>query len=377
MGKHIYLGSPTMHGEEFQYVKEAFDKNWIAPVGFNLDELEKQVNEYMTEGSDHPWYTCAVVSGTSALHLCAMLAGVKQGDTVLVSDATYCATAFPLAYEKANLVFVDSERESWNMDPAALELAFQKHPETKFVMVAHLYGTPANMDAIREVCDRHSAIIIEDAAEGMGSLYKGRKCGTLGDYNAISFNGNKIITTSMGGMVIAKDKATRDEALNLATQAREPVVWFEHAKLGNNYRMSNVLAGIGRGQMPHLYEHRALKRKLYDTYKEAFENLPVTMNPIPDWCESNYWLSAILIDKDCKVKPMDVLQAMLKIADAEGRPTWKPMSLQPVFKDCECVHVEDYPVGYDLYDRGLCLPSDIKNTDEDMELIIKAVKSCF
>ena len=366
-----------MHGEEFQYVKEAFDKNWIAPVGFNLDALEEQFDAFMSENAEHPWYSCAVVSGTAALHLCAQLAGVKAGDTVLVSDATYCATAFPLVYEKANLVFVDSERESWNMDPKALELAFQRHPEAKFVMVAHLYGTPADMDAICEVCRRHDATIIEDAAEGVGSLYKGKRCGTLGDIGALSFNGNKIITTSMGGMVIAKDRETRERALNLATQAREPVIWFEHEKIGNNYRMSNVLAGIGRGQMLYLDEHKALKKKLYDTYKAAFADLPVTMNPIPDWADTNYWLSCVLINKECKVKPMDVLNAMKEKANAEGRPTWKPMSLQPVFKGSECVAVEDYPVGYDLFDRGFCLPSDIKNTDEDMQAIIKAVRSCF
>ena len=318
-----------------------------------------------------------MISGTSALHLALKLAGIKPGETVFCSDSTYCATAFPVSYEAGKQVFIDGERDSWNMDPKALELAFQKYPQTRIVMYAHLYGTPGKMDELLDVCKRHNAIFIEDAAEALASTYHGRPCGTFGLYNAISFNGNKIITTSGGGMLVTADEAAWKKALYLATQAREPVPWFEHPDIGYNYRMSNVIAGIGRGQLLHLDEHRAMKKRIYDTYKEGFKGLPVTMNPVPEGCESNYWLSCILIDKGVNVKPMEVLDKLKTVANAEGRPLWKPMHMQPVFAGSDCVSLEAKPVGTDLYERGLCLPSDLHMDDDDMKLIIETVRSCF
>ena len=375
--KKIYLSSPTMHVEELQFVNEAFQKNWIAPVGFNLDNFEREIDDYINANSPAKFRSLALVSGTAALHLAYKVAGIKQGTPVFVSDSTYCATAFPISYEGGIPIFIDSERKSWNLDPEALEKAFQLHPEVKHVVVVHLFGTPAMMDEIMDVCERHNAVLIEDAAEALSSFYHGRHCGTFGKYNAISFNGNKIITASSGGMMLAPDKESWDLAFNYATQSREPVPWFEHEKLGYNYRLSNVLAGIGRGQLIHLDEHHALKKHIYETYKEGFKDLPVTMNPVPDGCESNYWLSCILLNRGVDIKPMQILDALKEKANAEGRPIWKPMSLQKVYEGSELVKVEEYPVGYDLFDRGLCLPSDIKMTEEDMQLIIETVKSCF
>lgn len=375
--KKIYLSSPTMHGEEQQFVNEAFEKNWVAPVGFNLDNLEKEMDEYINASSPVKYHTLALDSGTSSLHIAYKMAGITQGTPVFVSDSTYCATVFPVSYEGGVPIFIDSERDSWNMSPEALEKAFQLHPEVKHVIIVHLFGTPAKMDEIMEVCDRHGAMLLEDAAEAVSSFYHGRHCGTFGKYNAFSFNGNKIITASSGGMFVAPDEESRKEGFKIATQNREPVVWFEHHGLGYNYRLSNVLAGIGRGQLMHLDEHHALKKKIYQRYREGFKDLPVTMNPyLPD-TEPNFWLSCILIDKGVNVKPATVLQAMLDDANAEGRPIWKPMSMQEVYKGSELVKIEDYPVGYDLFDRGLCLPSDIKMTDEDLDKIIKAVRRCF
>jgi len=375
--KKIYLSSPTIHGEEQQFVKEAFDKNWVAPVGFNIDNFEKEIDEYINANSPKKIHALAVDSGTSALHLAYKVAGIKKGTPVFVSDSTYCATVFPVSYEGGVPIFIDSERDSWNMSPEALEKAFQLHPEVKHVIVVHLFGTPAKMDELMEVCKRHDAILIEDAAEALGSFYHGRHCGTFGEYNAISFNGNKIITASSGGMFLSTSADDWNLAFKYATQSRENVPWFEHHDLGYNYRLSNVLAGIGRGQLLHLDEHRALKKKIFETYKEGFKDLPVTMNPVLPDCESNYWLSCILIDKGVDVTPEQVLNAMKEKANAEGRNIWKPMSMQKVYEGSELVAIEDYPVGYDLFDRGLCLPSDIKNTDEDMQLIISAVRSCF
>jgi len=374
--KRIPLSTPTMHGEEMQFVKEAFDKNWIAPLGFNCDGLEKEITEYLAKGLNEEFYSLALVSGTSALHLAIKLAGVKAGDTVLCSDTTFAATVNPVSYEGAKQVFVDCEADSWNMDPVALEKAFQKYPEARVVVLAHLYGTPAKMDEIISVCKKHNAILIEDAAEALSATYKGRQCGTFGDYNAISFNGNKIITSSGGGMLITTTKETRDKALFWATQSREPFLWYQHEEIGYNYRMSNVVAGIGRGQLLHLKEHRELKEKIYRRYEQGFKGLPVKMNPYLEDTKPNYWLSCLLIDEGCDVKPMDIIEK-LNEANVEARPIWKPMHMQPVFADCDFVSVCEKSVGEDIFKRGLCLPSDIKMTEDEQNDVIKIIKDMF
>ncbi len=374
--KRIPLSTPTMHGEEMQFVKEAFDKNWIAPLGFNCDGLEKEITEYLANGLNEEFYSLALVSGTSALHLAIKLAGVKAEDIVLCSDTTFAATVNPVSYEGAKQVFVDCEADSWNMDPKALEKAFQKYPEARVVVLAHLYGTPAKMDEIISVCKKHNAILIEDAAEALSATYKGRQCGTFGDYNAISFNGNKIITSSGGGMLITTNKETRDKALFWATQSREPFLWYQHEEIGYNYRMSNVVAGIGRGQLLHLDEHRELKEKIYRRYEQGFKGLPVKMNPYLEDTKPNFWLSCLLIDEDCDVKPMDIIEK-LNEANVEARPIWKPMHMQPVFADCDFVSVCENSVGEDIFERGLCLPSDIKMTEDEQNAVIKIIKDMF
>ena len=376
MSQRILLSSPTMHEEEMQFVKEAFDKNWIAPLGFNCDGFENEMNAYLSQGLENGYHTLALCSGTSALHLAVKLAGVKRGDIVLCSDMTFAATVNPVTYEGGVQVFVDSERETWNMDPVALEKAFEKYPQAKVVVLAHLYGTPSKMDEILDVCKRHNAILVEDAAEALAATYKGRQCGTFGTYNAISFNGNKIITTSGGGMLITEDIASRQKAFFWSTQSREPAPWYQHEEIGYNYRMSNVVAGIGRGQLLHLDEHRDRKEKIYRRYEEAFRDLPITMNPyLPDTVP-NFWLSCMLIDQTCKVDPMKVMEK-LNEANVESRPIWKPMHMQPVFKGHDCISVEETPVGEDIFARGLCLPSDIKMTEEEQDYVIAHIKSCF
>ena len=376
MSQRILLSSPTMHEEEMQFVKEAFDKNWIAPLGFNCDGFENEMNAYLSQGLENGYHTLALCSGTSALHLAVKLAGVKRGDIVLCSDMTFAATVNPVTYEGGVQVFVDSERETWNMDPIALEKAFEKYPQAKVVVLAHLYGTPSKMDEILDVCKRHNAILVEDAAEALAATYKGRQCGTFGTYNAISFNGNKIITTSGGGMLITEDTVSRQKAFFWSTQSREPAPWYQHEEIGYNYRMSNVVAGIGRGQLLHLDEHRDRKEKIYRRYEEAFRDLPITMNPyLPDTVP-NFWLSCMLIDQTCKVDPMKVMEK-LNEANVESRPIWKPMHMQPVFKGHDCISVEETPVGEDIFARGLCLPSDIKMTEEEQDYVIAHIKSCF
>ncbi|MBQ9117790.1 MAG: DegT/DnrJ/EryC1/StrS family aminotransferase [Clostridia bacterium] len=371
--KKILLSCPTMHGEEMMFVQEAFEKNWIAPLGFNCDNFEKELAAYLTDEEIH---TLALCSGTSALHLAVKLAGVKRGDIVFCSDMTFAATVNPVSYEGGVQVFIDSERETWNMSPEALEKAFQKYPETKVVMLAHLYGTPAKMDEITAICEKYGATLIEDAAESLSATYKGKQTGTFGKYAIVSFNGNKIITTSGGGMLLCKDKPSRDKAFFWATQARENAPWYQHEEIGYNYRMSNVVAGIGRGQLLHLDEHRAKKEKIYHRYKEAFKDLPVSMNPYSSDSKPNFWLSCLLIDKDCPVKFMDVLNKLAENG-VEGRPIWKPMSLQPVFKGHDFIQVEEEAVGADIFSRGLCLPSDIKMTEGEQDFVISLVKSCF
>lgn len=376
MDKRILLSSPTMHSEEQEYIKEAFEKNWIAPLGFNCDGFENEMIEYLGESVDKDYYALALSSGTAALHLAVKLAGVKRGDIVLCSDMTFAATVNPISYEGGIQVFIDSEKDTWNMDPVALEKAFQKYPDAKVVMLAHLYGTPAKMDEIIDVCKKHNAIIIEDAAEALAARYKDRQCGTFGKYNVFSFNGNKIITTSGGGMLITQTKEERNKALFWATQARENEIWYQHNEIGYNYRMSNVVAGIGRGQLKHLEEHRKLKKEIYDRYKEGLKDLPVTMNPYLEGTGPNFWLSCILIDEDCKVKPMYVLHR-LNEANIESRPLWKPMHMQPVFGGYDFVTAESKAVNEDLFARGLCLPSDIKMTKEEQEFVIDIIKECF
>lgn len=372
--KRIPLSTPTMHGEEMQFVQEAFDKNWIAPLGFNCDGFEKEMSEYLA--GDKEQHCLALCSGTAAIHLAIKLAGVKQGDTVFCSDTTFAATVNPVSYEGAKQVFIDSEYETWNMDPVALEKAFLKYPDTKVVALAHLYGSPAKMDEILAVCEKYGAIVVEDAAEALSATYKGRQCGTFGKYNIVSFNGNKIITSSGGGMLITEDKAARDKALFWATQAREQAPHYQHEEIGYNYRMSNVVAGIGRGQLLHLDEHRAAKEKIYKRYKDGLKDLPITMNPFAVESTPNFWLSCMLIDEGVDVSPMDVIKR-LEEANVEARPIWKPMHMQPVFKDNDFISVGGKSVGEDIFNRGLCLPSDIKMTAEEQNAVIEIIKSCF
>lgn len=376
MRKPIPLATPTMHGDELKFVQEAFDRNWIAPLGFNCDGLEKEMGEYLYKDLDKECHALSLVSCTSALHLAVKLAGVKRGDIVLCSDMTFAATVNPVSYEGGVQVYVDSEEETWNMDPVALEKAFEKYPDAKVVVLAHLYGTPSKMDEILEVCERHNAILIEDAAEALSATYHGRQCGTFGKYNAISFNGNKIITTSGGGMLLTESKEDREKAFFWATQSREPAPWYQHEEIGYNYRMSNVVAGIGRGQLLHLDEHRDLKEKIYRRYEEGLKGLPVKMNPYLKDTKPNFWLSCMIIDEGCEVDPMTVIN---KLAEdkIDSRPIWKPMHMQPVFKDNDFISVGEKSVGEDVFSRGLCLPSDIKMTEEEQERVISVIKSCF
>lgn len=368
----LWLATPTMHGEEQKYVKEAFDTNWVSTVGENINQLEKGICEYI--GCK---YGVGLSAGTAALHLATKLAGVKPGDKVFCSDMTFAATVNPVTYEKGEQVFIDSEYETWNMDPVALEKAFEKYPDTKVVIVANLYGTPAKLDEIQAICNKYGAILIEDAAESLGATYKGVQTGTFGKYGVISFNGNKIITTSGGGMLLTDDKDAADRARKWSTQSREPAPWYQHEEVGYNYRLSNVLAGIGRGQLMHLDEHIALKKAIYERYKEGLKDLPVKMNPYPDYVEPNFWLSCLLIDEGCSVSPEDI-RIKLEEYNVEARPIWKPMHMQPIYKDCDYITAsEGVDVGADVFARGLCLPSDIKMTAEQQEIVMEMIRSCF
>ena len=370
--KRIALSTPTMHGEEMKFVQMAFDKNWIAPLGFNCDGFESETEQYLNASRS----ALSLASGTAALHLALKLARVRSGDVVFCSDMTFAATANPIVYEGARPVFIDSERESWNMDPEALEKAFQKYPDTKVVMLVHLYGVPAKMNEIIKICRRHNAVLIEDAAEALSAEYKGIKCGTFGKYSALSFNGNKIITTSGGGMLLCDNKNDRDKALFWATQARENAPWYQHNEIGYNYRMSNVVAGIGRGQLMHLEEHRDRKEEIYRCYASELAELPISMNPYLDKTKPNFWLSCMLIDGDCGVDPMDVMRRLAE-ENIEARPIWKPMHMQPVFAENDFVSAHNEAVDEDIFARGLCLPSDIKITSEEQQRVISVIKSCF
>ena len=403
--KKVWLASPTMHGEELAFMKEAYDTNWMSTVGANINEVERMTCEYV--GCKH---AVALASGTSALHLAMKLAGVKPGMNVFCSDVTFAATVNPVTYEGGIPIFIDSERDTWNMDPEALKKAFELYPDVKVVVVANLYGTPAKLDELRAICDQHRAVLIEDAAESLGATYKGAQTGTFGTYNVISFNGNKIITGSSGGMLLTDDQWAADKARKWSTQARENASWYQHEEIGYNYRMSNVIAGVVRGQYLHLDEHIAKKKEIYMRYKEGLKDLPVSMNPyMEDIMEPNFWLSCLLIDEEAMCKqvrgdqdvlyqkeegkscPTEILEALAKY-NAEGRPIWKPMHMQPIFRNNPYVNTHGNgransnayidrgqlnDVGEDLFARGLCLPSDIKMTAEEQDQIIEIIKNCF
>ncbi len=400
----IWLSSPTMHGEEIKYVNEAYETNWMSTVGENINEVERLAAE--KTGCK---YAVALSCGTGALHLAVKLAGVKESDRVFCTDMTFAATVNPILYEKAVPIFIDTEYDTWNMDPAALRKAFEMYPDTKVIVVANLYGTPAKFDELCAIAEEHGAVIIEDAAESLGATYKGRQTGTFGTYNAISFNGNKIITGSSGGMLLTDDKEAANKARKWSTQSRENAPWYQHEEVGYNYRMSNVIAGVVRGQFPHLEEHIAQKKAIYERYKEGFKNLPVSMNPYQaEISEPNFWLSCMLIDENAMCKqvrsdsdtcyisehgkscPSEILETLAKY-NAEGRPIWKPMHLQPMYRSNPFVTREGngrgrtnayiegkgIDVGMDIFSRGLCLPSDNKMTAEEQNKIIDIVCSCF
>ena len=374
MSEKIWLSTPTMHGEEQMFVKEAFDTNWVAPLGKNVTEFENEIASYVGCKA-----AAAMTAGTHALHVAFKLAGVGQGDIVLCSDLTFAATVNPVSYEGGVQVFVDSERETWNMNPEALEAGLEKYKgKVKAVVVANLYGTPAKLDEITELCDKYDVILIEDAAESLSAKYKGRQTGTFGKYNAISFNGNKIITSSGGGMFLSDDEEAVQKVRFYSTQARDPAPWYQHSQIGNNYRMSNIVAGIGRGQLLHLDEHKALKKAIYMRYKEAFADLPLEMNPYPEYTEPNFWLSCITINPDAldKVNP-EKIRLALEAENIESRPIWKPMHMQPVFATNDYITVGGEDVGSDIFARGLCLPSDIKMTEEQQEKVVDIIRRLF
>ncbi len=409
--RKIWLSSPTMHGPELKYMREAYDTNWMSTVGENINEVERLTCEKTGCG-----YAVALASGTAALHMAVKLAGVKPGEKVFCSDMTFDATVNPVKYEGGEPVFIDTEYDTWNMDPAALEKAFELYPETRTVVLAHLYGTPAKIGEIREICKRHGAVIIEDAAESLGATYRGVQTGTFGTYNCISFNGNKIITGSSGGMLLTDDREAADKVRKWSTQARENAPWYQHEELGYNYRMSNVIAGVVRGQYPYLEEHIAQKKAIYERYKAGLKGLPVDMNPYDvENSEPNFWLSCLLIRPeamcrqvrgDCeavyvsepgKSCPTEILETLAKY-NAEGRPLWKPMHMQPIYRMNPFVTREGsgraktnayisggalgadgkpLDVGMDLFHRGLCLPSDNKMTAEEQERVIEIMRACF
>ena len=402
--KRVYLSSPTMHGEELTYMTEAFETNWMSTVGKNINEVERLTCEKV--GCR---YSVALSCGTAALHMAVKLAGVKPGDKVFCTDMTFDASVNPIVYEGGVPIFIDTEYDTWNMDPRALEKAFELYPDVKVVVLANLYGTPAKMDEIVAICKAHGAVIIEDAAESLGATYKGKQTGTFGTYNAISFNGNKIITGSSGGMLLTEDEEAANKVRKWSTQSRENAPWYQHEELGYNYRMSNVIAGVVRGQYPYLDEHIAQKKAIYMRYREGLRDLPVTMNPYDESImEPNFWLSCLLIKpegmcrqvrsdsealyitepgKSCPTQILETLAAY----NAEGRPIWKPMHMQPMYRMNPFVTVDGngrartnayiaggcVDVGADIFARGLCLPSDNKMTEEEQNKIIELIKNCF
>ena len=416
----IWLSSPTMHGEEQQWVDEAIQTNWVSTVGANIDAVEKAMAEYIGVK-----YAVGLSCGTAALHLATKLAGEKlygqarpnqgtlQGHRVFASDCTFDASINPIAYEDGEAVFIDTEYETWNMSPEALEKAFELYPEVKLVVIAHLYGTPGRMEELKAICDKHGALIVEDAAESLGAKYllngEWVETGTLGSYNCVSFNGNKIVTGSAGGLFLTNSKEDADKVRKWSTQSREAAPWYQHEEIGYNYRMSNIIAGVIRGQIPYLDEHIAQKRAIWERYEKGLADLPVKMNP---WdrqkSEPNFWLSCCIIDEDAmapmvrgeqdylwkhesgKSSPQEILEAIAAF-NAEGRPIWKPMHMQPIYRTNPFVTVEGNgrgrtnayisgtfeDVGADIFRRGLCLPSDNKMTVEQQDVIIDIIHRCF
>ena len=419
--KKIWLSSPTMHGEELKYMTEAYETNWMSTVGKNINEIEAQVAAFAGVG-----YAVALSSGTAALHLATKLAaeklygqarpneGTLRGHHVLCSDVTFDASINPVAYEDGEAVFIDTEYDTWNMDPEALEKAFELYPDAKLVVIAHLYGTPGKIAEIKEICDRHGALIVEDAAESLGAkyLYNGewRETGSFGNYNCISFNGNKIITGSSGGMFLTDSLEDADKVRKWSTQSREAAPWYQHEEIGYNYRMSNVIAGVVRGQLPYLEEHHAQKKAIYERYRDGLKGLPVQMNPFDEQRSMpNYWLSCLIIDKDAMARqvrddhkalyipetgkscPTEILETLAAF-NAEGRPIWKPMHAQPIYRSHAFItkygngrgssnaYIDRgaaWDAGMDIFERGLCLPSDNKMTPEEQDVIIELIRNCF
>ena len=413
--KKVWLATPTMHGEEIEYVREAYETNWMSTVGANINEVERIAAE-----KAEMKYAVGLSCCTAALHLAVKHAGetlygrpqishgALEGKRVFCSDMTFDATLNPVVYEGGIPVFIDTEAESWNMDPVALEKAFELYPDVRLVVSAELYGFPGRMDEIKRICEKHGALLIEDAAEAMGATIDGRQCGSFGDYSAVSYNGNKIITGSAGGCLLTNDIEVANKARKWSTQARENAPWYQHEEVGYNYRMSNVVAGVVRGQYPHLEEHIAQKKAIYERYREGFKGLPVQMNPITEGTEPNYWLSAMIIDKDYMCKqvrddsralylhedgktcPTEILEVLASY-NAEGRPIWKPMHMQPMYRMHEFITRDGSAraktnayiaggcadVGADIFERGLCLPSDNKMTPEEQAVVIEIVRRCF
>ena len=374
MNKRIFLSSPHMseEGYEQKYVKEAFDTNWIAPLGENVNKFEEELASYV--GSTN---AAALSAGTAAIHMALKALDIKKGDIVFCSSLTFSASANPIIYQNATPVFIDSEKQTWNMDPKALEKAFEKYPNVKAVVIVHLYGTPAKIDEIKEICDKHNVPLVEDAAESLGSTFGGKQTGTFGDYGVFSFNGNKIITTSGGGMLISENEEKIAKTRFWATQAREKARHYEHKEIGYNYRMSNIVAGIGRGQLKVLDKRIEQKTQIYYNYKEQFRDIEdIEMQPIPVSTKPNHWLSVITLKENSKVKPIDIMEALEK-QNIESRPVWKPMHLQPVFEQYDFIKIEDKAVSEDLFERGVCLPSDTKMTQEEQLKVIQIIKELF
>ena len=412
----VWLSSPTMHGDEQRWVDEAIQTNWVSTVGANINAVEKEMAEYIGVK-----YAVGLSCGTAALHLATKLAGEKlygqarpnagtlAGRRVFCSDMTFDASINPVAYEDGEAVFIDTERDTWNIDPVALEKAFELYPDVKLIVIAHLYGTPGKINEIRAIADKHGALIVEDAAESLGATYKGDQTGTFGDFGAISFNGNKVITGSAGGLFITNSKEDADKVRKWSTQSREAAPWYQHEEIGYNYRMSNIIAGVVRGQIPYLDEHIAQKKAIYKRYKEGLKDLPVCLNPFDaEKSRPNFWLSCLLIDEDAmapqvrgeqdylyksepgKSSPQEILDAIAAF-NAEGRPIWKPMHMQPIYRTNPFVTVEGngrgrtnayikgsgIDVGADIFRRGLCLPSDNKMTEEQQDRIIEIIHRCF
>lgn len=414
--KRVWLSSPTMHGDELKYMKEAYTSNWMSTVGENINEVEKNVCEYT--GSK---YAVALSAGTASLHLAIKAAGIKvygmsksganvlEGKKVFCSDMTFAATVNPVVYEGGEPVFIDSEYDTWNMDPKSLKKAFEIYPDVKIVVIAHLYGTPGKIEELNKIIKEHNAVLVEDAAESLGATYKGRQTGTFGDYNILSFNGNKIITGSSGGCFLTDDEEVAKKVRKWSTQAREDAPWYQHEELGYNYRMSNVIAGVVRGQLPYLDEHIARKKAIYERYKAGVKDLPLLLNPFDNENSNpNFWLSCLIVDSDamcrqvrsenetCYIKetgktcPTEILESISKI-NAEGRPIWKPIHMQPIYRMNPFITKEGSgrartnayisgeitDIGMDIYSRGLCLPSDIKMTTDEQDRIIEVIRSCF